>query len=836
MTASDNIYKYCQPPEILAPAGDTEALLGAIKGAADAVYLGVEDFNARKGAKNFRLDELEEAIDLAHSRGVKVFLALNIPVKQKELQDALNVVDKAYSYGIDAVIIEDLGLMKMLSSIYPDLPLHASTQMTIHNLEGVTFVEEAGASRVILSRELTVQQVKDIVDKSNIDIELFVHGALCYSYSGRCLFSSFLSDRSANRGACTQPCRRQYHLMIDWAEAGRGLIGEYPISCAELCTLPELDSIVRTGIKSLKIEGRMKKPEYVTASSEAYKTAVERICRTGSNLSPQEIEAYETDLAKLFYRGFTGGFVSGQKDVTHQKYSSSYGLSLGRVKEISRSKHHAGLKIKLLQDINDKDGIGILTSMRMLGCRVDFITSGGERVEKASKGEEVILEISPKTGKAVRPQDEVFLSTDNRLIDSIRKKKLRTIPANIRVFARLGEKLRIEMEENRNSVSFADDFVVPEAISSPTTGEQISMAMEKLGDTPYHTGSVEVVSDENIFIPVGVLTNARRQVASLLQEAVLISYKREQKQPAADVYSIQEPGNQDIKPADSVLTKTRKRLLLSVDVSSTESLFAAANAGADIIYIPIEMFSELTEAQNNLHTGELRAKGTEIVFVTPQVAFDHEFEALKKLMEDVHRAKFTVACSNPGTVRVAAQMGIPFVAQRELNTFNNATAYAYFESGARRVTLSTELNLEEIKDISSAAGEEREQHQLEVLAYGRELLLITENDLLKPLVDRKILEQDSNVSLEDNRGENFPVKRMGKRTLVYHSKMLDMREHLESLRDSGVDVLRLDLSMNSKKEIRETIRAYRSGLEGKSCRPLSGSEHITQGHYFEGVL
>ena len=218
------------------------------------------------------------------------------------------------------------------------------------------------------------------------------------------------------------------------------------------------------------------------------------------------------------------------------------------------------------------------------------------------------------------------------------------------------------------------------------------------------------------------------------------------------------------------------------------------------------------------------------------MAFNHELEALKKLMEDVHRAKFTVACSNPGTARVAAQMGIPFVAQRELNIFNNATVYTYFESGARRVTLSTELNLEEIKDISSAAGEDREQHQLEVLAYGRELLLITENDLLKPLVDRKILEQDSNVSLEDNRGENFPVKRMGKRTLVYHSKMLDMREHLESLRDSGVDVLRLDLSMNSKKEIRETIRAYRSGLEGKSCRPLSGSEHITQGHYFEGVL
>jgi putative protease len=836
MTDNDNAYKYCQPPEILAPAGDTEALLGAIKGAADAVYLGVEDFNARKGAKNFRLEELEEAIDLAHSRGVKVFLALNIPVKQKELQNALDVVDRAYSYGIDAVIIEDLGLMKMLSRAYTDLPLHASTQMTIHNLEGAAFVKEAGASRVILSRELTVEQVKDIVDRSNIDIELFVHGALCYSYSGRCLFSSFLSDRSANRGACTQPCRRQYRLMVDGEEAGRGMIGEYPISCAELCTLPALDNIVRTGVKSLKIEGRMKKPEYVTASTEAYKAAVERICRTGSNLSPEEIEAYETDLAKLFYRGFTRGFVSGQRDVTHQKYSSSYGLLLGRVKEMSRSKHHAYLKINLLQDINDKDGIGVLTSMRMLGCRVDAIISKEEKVEKGFKGEEVILEISPKTGKAVRPQDEVFLSTDNKLIDTIRKKKLRTLPARIRVFARLGQKLRIEMEEARSSASFTEDFVVPEAISSPTRTEQIAGTVEKLGDTPYHAGHVEVVADENIFIPVGVLTSARRQAVSLLQEAVLRSYKRERRKPVVDGCLDPEPGKESIKPADVAAGKAIKKLLLSADVSSTESLFVAANAGADIIYIPLEMSGELLAAQNSLQMNELRAKGAEFVFVTPQVAFDHELEAVKKLMEDVHRAGFTVACSNPGTVRIAAQMGIHFTAQRELNIFNAATACAYFRSGAGRVTLSTELNMEEIRDISSAAGKEGRPYQIEVIAYGRELLLITENDLLKPLIDRRLLSRGSSVSLEDNRGEAFPVKRLGKRTLIYHSKVLDMREHLESLRESGVDVLRLDLSMNNKKEVREIIRAYRGALEGKSCRPLPKDEGFTQGHYFEGVL
>jgi putative protease len=829
-------HKHCQPPEILAPVGDEEALLGAIKGAADAVYLGVEDFNARKGARNFSLDKLEEAIDLAHSRGVRVFLALNIPIKQKELQTALDVVDKAYSWGIDAIILEDLGLMRMLSRAYPELPLHVSTQMTIHNPDGVAFAEEAGASRVIVSRELTAEQVKDIVDKSNIDIEIFVHGALCYSYSGRCLFSSFLSDRSANRGACTQPCRRQYHLTIDGKAVDKDLFGEYPISCAELCTLPELDRIVKTGIKSLKIEGRMKKPEYVTASSEAYKAAVERICSTGRNLDPEEIEAFETDLAKLFYRGFTRGFVSGERDVTHQKYSSSYGLLLGRVKEVSRSKHHAGLRIKLLQDINDKDGIGILTSMRMLGCRVDAIISAGEKVEKGAKGDEVILEISPKTGKAVRVQDEVFLSTDNRLIAALQKKKLRTVPATLRVFARLGENLRIEMEEARGGVSFTDGFTVPEAKSSPTTAEQISATMEKLGETPYHAGSLEVIADGNIFIPVGVLNNARRQAVSLLQQTVLSSYKKELKKPLAERLAPEVAGTIKSPAHEKSSAGARKKLLLSVDVSGPESLFIAANAGADIIYVPMECFSELTNAVNSLQLGELRSRGTEIVFVTPQVSFDHELESVRRGMENIGRAGFVAACSNAGTVRVASRMGLPFVAQRELNVFNAVTAGAYFGHGARRVTLSTELNMEEIRDLSRALDDGKGQKQMEVLAYGRELLLITENDLLKPLIDSKLLNRDSKVALEDNRGDAFPVMRLGNRTLIYHSRVLDMREHLEEFRESGVDVLRLDLSMNNKKEVREIIRAYRSALEGKRSRPLRKDENITQGHYFEGVL
>jgi len=366
----------CNPPEILAPAGDQEALLAAIKGGADAVYLGVGEFNARQGAKNFTLNELENAVDLAHSHGVSVYLALNIPIKQKELQHALEIVDRAYTVGIDAIILQDLGLLRLLKQIYPDLELHTSTQMTIHNRNGVDFVAGLGAKRVIVSRELTANEVRAIVEHSKantaskVDIEVFVHGALCYSYSGKCLFSSFLHDRSANRGACAQPCRRRYKFLVNGRELEeRHIGGSYPISCAELSTLTGLEEIVKTEVVSLKIEGRMKKPEYVTASAAAYKAAVVTICKQCEDCTPEksykpeesckqwestireELESREAELAKLFYRGFTRGFILGEKGVSHPKYSSNYGAFLGKVLDISRSKGNTKLTVRLDEDI-----------------------------------------------------------------------------------------------------------------------------------------------------------------------------------------------------------------------------------------------------------------------------------------------------------------------------------------------------------------------------------------------------------------------------------------------------------------------------------------------------
>jgi putative protease len=844
----------CTPPEILAPVGDEEALLAAIRGGADAVYLGVGEFNARQGAKNFTLEDLDAAVKLAHSHGVLVYLALNIPIKQKELQHALEIVDRAYAAGVDAAILQDLGLLKLLKETYPDLELHGSTQMTIHNKGGVDFVAALGAKRVIVSRELTTAEVKDIVDHSNTEIEVFVHGALCYSYSGKCLFSSFLHDRSANRGACAQPCRRRYRFVVNGREIDeRHVGGSYPISCAELSTLTGLEEIVKTGVVSLKIEGRMKKPEYVTASAAAYKAAVEGICTPGESLTKEELESREAELAKLFYRGFTRGFILGEKGVSHPKYSSNYGAFLGKVLDISRSKGNTKLTVRLNEDIQVKDGISIFTRERMLGSAVTgIITISGEHVKSAKKGEKVGLEISSKTGRAVQRGDELYLTTDTQLLDTLRKTKFKTLPVSLKVRARKGEQITVAIGDESGKISektrepaetgdkasfieFVGDYVVQEAGKAPTTVEQIRKAMESLGDTPFEAAFIEIEADENIFVPVGVLKNARRKAADLLLEKILSAQKKEQKHPnLADLNYLcsSENDGSSIRERNTV----SKHPLLSVEVNEISSLFEAAFAGADIIYIPISKFEELTAPENAEKIEGLKAERAELVFRLPLINHDSELNELRPLLEKVKAAGFGIACSELGAAQLAKELSIPFAAGKEFNIFNAFTASTLYQAGAYRVTLSSELNLSEVKNICEALQTCKGSGQTEIFVYGRELMLITENDLLKPLIDRRLVRKDSKVLLVDQGGSEFPVRRLGTRTLIYNSKVLDMLKYAKNLKGYGVDVLRLDLSFNTEAEIKDIIKAYREALAGKETRlRLARGVEYTTGHYFKGV-
>ena len=843
------------PPEILAPAGDYDAFLSAIKGGADAVYLGIGEFNARRGAKNLSSRELEKAIDMAHSHGVKVYLAFNIPIKEHELQSALDLIDQAYAAGVDAIILRDPGLLRILKATFPDLPLHASTQMTIHNKAGVRFVEELGASRVIVSRELSTAEVKDIVDSSKIGIEVFVHGALCYSYSGRCLFSSFVSDRSGNLGACAQPCRWKYELFVDGEQQNELIRGDYPLSCAELCTLPGLDKIMASGVESLKIEGRMKKPEYVTGSSAIYKEAVERICKSGENLNREELDQKEKELAKLFSRGFTRGFILGDRAVTHLEYDSNYGVYLGKVSNVVRSKPYGLITLTLQEEIEVNDGIGIHTQVNtktgMLGSIVNgIISKNGKRLEKAKKGEKVTLEISFKTGEVVNPQDEVFISTDRSFLEGLQEMKLKPLPVNIKVTARKGERLKVTVESPGESlVEFEDEYIVQPSRKSPTPEEAIRKAMEQLGETPYDVGTIEIEADEEIFIPVGALKSARRQALELLLEKSTGIRKKEPKHPQlsdlAHLCKNEAEGSGDevsgtlpakpTGPESFVSANSPQSPRLSVEVNSPEGLFHAVDGKADIVYIPIERFHDLRAPEYRKKLRFLLKKGLEIVFTLPLIAHDREMEALTPLLKDVKEAGFTVACSDFGTIQLAKEMEIPFVARKDLTPFNSFTVDTLKKAGAYRIGLSSELNMKEIRAVCEALETCGKPEEIELTAHGRELLLVTENDLLKPLVERNILKPGSEVQLIDRQERSFPVKRWGTRTLIYNSEVLSMLEYIKGLKASGVDVLRLDLTLNHEKEIKDIVRAYSLALEGKKGKLKYADVEYGTGHYFHGI-
>ena len=296
--------------ELLSPAGNFDCLKAAIQNGADAVYIGSSEYSARASATNFNLNELKKAVEYSHIRNVKIHLALNTLIKNNELDSALKLASFAYEIGVDAIIVQDLGLARILIKSFPQMNIHASTQMSLHNLEGVLQAEKLGFSRVILSRELSVDEIDFICRNSYIEIECFIHGALCISYSGQCLFSSMVGGRSANRGKCAQACRLPYELLEDnKASLDKGFL----LSPRDLCGLDYIGTLIEHGVASLKIEGRLKSPEYVATVTRIYRKYIDLYLKDGS----YEIdESDRTALLQVFNRG---GFSSGHLEVAPNK-------------------------------------------------------------------------------------------------------------------------------------------------------------------------------------------------------------------------------------------------------------------------------------------------------------------------------------------------------------------------------------------------------------------------------------------------------------------------------------------------------------------------------------
>jgi putative protease len=426
-----------------------------VENGADAVYLGVKKLSARAYASNFSLDELEQVIDYAHLRGVKVYVTVNTLIKDAEFAEAARTLQSIAAYGADAVIVQDIGLLSFLREFLPELPVHASTQMTVHNTESVCSLEGLGVKRVVLARELSLEAIRSIRDHTQAELEVFIHGALCICYSGQCLFSSMIGGRSGNRGYCAQPCRKQYALKKNGEEVN--VRGNFLLSPKDLNAAEILPKIIEAGVSSLKIEGRMKRPEYVAGVVSIYRRLLDRYATDPADYFVSEEELIT--LEQLFNRGFTHAYLSGKPRIELMDHRVPYnrGVLVGTVIGRSRGGY---VSLKLSGSLNVGDGIGF--SSEGTGENVNRMFYEGRPITSAGKGMVVDLLLS----NPVSAGTQVYRTSDVSLLKSMERSftsqtPVRKVSVRLKLTAVKGKHLEMSLEDSDNNVvRMASEYIV----------------------------------------------------------------------------------------------------------------------------------------------------------------------------------------------------------------------------------------------------------------------------------------------------------------------------------------------------------------------------------------
>jgi putative protease len=775
-------------PELLAPVGSKEALIAAIENGADAVYFGGKVFSARQYASNFNRDELEWAIDYAHVRGVKAYVTVNTLVKDSELEEACDYLQILCNCGADAVIVQDIGILRLLREQLPELPVHASTQMTIHNMEGVKFLQEMGVKRVVLARELTLDEIRRIKSRTGIEVETFIHGALCFSYSGQCLLSSMIGGRSGNRGYCAQPCRKRYRM--------NGIEG-YLLSPKDLNMSEHIGALIDSGIDSFKIEGRMKRHEYVAGVVRVYRELIDRYFESPSDFRVTEDEKHT--LLQLFNRGFTTGYFFGNpgSELMSRKYPYNIGTELGTVVDYEPLEKLVSIKLKA--PLRTGDGIGIGEA----GVIARKIFIENRMVTAANPGYTVRI---PFDGDVVKG-DAVFKTYDSGLMAALETGNIKKIPIKIAIKARIGELLELRLNDGENEIA-VHGGIVSGAEKKPISRQSVAEQLMKLGSTFYEAQEITFDIDDNIFIPVSLLNSIRRDAILHLEKIRANKWKRQCNKPVIAI----EKRELEFKP------------ILSVNTGSIECLEAAVDSGADVVYIGGETFGKTLEKEDYSYAIEYgREKGTSVFISTPRIAKE------VKYLDNPDPDGYLV--SNLGVLYYLRKQETnkPIVIDYPFNVFNRLTM-DYLLNYSKRVTLSPELTLKKIKNLTSFG-------QTECIVHGFFPLMVSEHGLVSGLFSSG---RDSDFLLKDEKGFSFPVKTdTQNRTYVMNSRELCMLEYVPDIVKAGVGCLRIEAKTYDKDKTGEITRAYREAIDyciaGKKIEKGCSGEYTT-GHYFRGVL
>lgn len=722
-------------PELLAPAGNMESLKAAIAAGCDAIYLGGYLFGARSFAGNFSNEELEEVVRYAHLYHVKIYVTTNTLVYENEVETFLNYIDFLYRINVDAVIIQDLGMMDLVRKLYPDFEVHASTQMHVHNLEGVKLVQALGLTRAVLARETPIEEIKKIKEKTNIELEIFVHGALCISYSGQCFMSSLIGNRSGNRGTCAQSCRKKYQLLEKIGNNFETITDQaYLLSTKDLNTLEHLGELIEAGVDSFKVEGRMKRPEYVYLVISIYRRAIDSYLETG------KVMIDDTDLLelkKIFNRGFTKGFLfhENEDQFTNTFRPNHMGMEIGKVVSVDKN----FVTIELTDTVRLGDGIRILGQEEDTGCTLNVFKRHQTIVKEAVRGDLITLEIKG----SVTPGSKVLKTTDQKQLEAINnliEKKKRKIKIMGELHIHRDKEMMLKLQLDDTVVQVTSTYVPEVAHNLPTTRDRVLAQIHKLGNTPYEFEELTLEMDDDLFISIKEVNELRRNAITQFMEKDLL-----RTHIGRQSYDIDVP---DFK-------EEQKRTCF---IHSEVEYERVHMQEWDMIYAEEPLYSKIK--------GDPR-----VILKLPRIMLEHPYFDGPLLVGEL------------GSISVYSNPITDF----SFHPTNSYTVAFLHHMGVKKVTLSYEIGKEQIKELIDAyVLRYQKRPNLELIVDSNLEAMITKYNLFS--VYKK---EGSFLYLKDQFQNLYPLEDKKDYMIIYHYERRTY-EHPEEYYKIGIHSLRYE--------------------------------------------
>ncbi len=816
-------------PELLVPAGNERALVAAVQSGADAVYLGLREFSARRGADNFTMDELAEAVRYAHLRGARVYLTLNVLALPDELPKTLILAAAAREAGVDAFIVQDLGLAGLLARHLPDVALHASTQMSTHTPDGIAVLDRLGFGRVTLARELTLGEVASCA-AGPVPVEVFIHGALCYCYSGQCLLSSMVGGRSGNRGLCVQACRLAYELADDRVgpiEAG----GDYPLSTKDLCGVNLIPKLAVAGVAALKIEGRLKSAEYVATVVDVYRRALDRWAADPETFAVSDEDRHA--LEEAFSRGFTEGYLSGIRD--HRMMSvarpSDRGVPIGRVVRCDVAARTCVIKLTRGLAVGDEIEIWVRKGGRV-AQKIDRLEVEGEKFDEARAGQTVTVGVSRPAGF----EDRVFRTANARLLEAARERlrpsgAARLVPIDVTAELRVGEQLLLQaVAEDGAEVEVAAARVEP-ARTKPLDKAIVGEHLGRLGGSAYSARRIDVTIDKDCFLPLSEINKARQVLIDRLDSARLAPWRREERRVRYD--------------RRSAAPRAPCRPVLAASADVPETALELAETGLDWLYFDPSFERGWDSLARRLESVSeaVRSRGGRLALLLPPIVREREMSEFDDLIGRLGGALDGVVVGHAGqTARFSSRVST-VIGSSALNVANAESVEAVSSLGADRVTLSLELTGAQIMEIAAQTSV-----PLEVVVFGSLQVMIAENCLYAlpggcgDCTGRTGFVRDAKDFV-------FPVRvDRACHTRIFNPFDLSVVKQLPELSGAGIDAVRLELGGHGPGRAAEIVgdarkvlallpdqRESAAEMALELSNRLSSQARFTTGHYFRPV-